>query len=93
MAVVVLRPGATLEPGQLIDFAQNRMAGFMVPRYVEFRDGLPKTSTHRIRKSDLKQQGITPATWDRETRRLAGPASPGLASGPGAAGEEDGAHD
>jgi carnitine-CoA ligase len=89
MAVVVLRPGATLEPGQLIDFAQDRMAAFMVPRYVEFRDALPKTPTHRIRKSELKRQGITPATWDRETSRLAGPASPGPAGGPGAAGEKD----
>ena len=89
MAVVVLRPGATLEPGQLIDFAQERMAGFMVPRYVEFRDALPKTPTHRIRKSDLKRQGITPATWDRESSRPAGPASPGPAGDPEAAREED----
>ena len=86
MAVVVLRPGATLRPEQLTEFAENRMAGFMVPRYVEFRDALPKTPTHRIRKVDLKRHGITPDTWDRETRRPAGPASPGTADGPGAAG-------
>ena len=89
MAVVVLRPGARLEPGQLTDFARERMAAFMIPRYVEFRDALLMTSTHRIRKGDLKRQGITPATWDRETRRPAGPASPGPAASSGAAGEKD----
>ena len=71
MAIVVLKEGATLRPEQLTEFAKNRMASFMVPRYLEFRDALPKTTTHRICKSELKRQGTTPATWDREAHRPA----------------------
>jgi crotonobetaine/carnitine-CoA ligase len=37
-----------------------------VPRYIEFRDSLPKTGTQRIQKSVLKREGIGPGTWDRE---------------------------
>lgn len=71
MAVVALKPGATLQPTELIAFAETRMASFMVPRYVELRDALPKTATHRIRKSELKRQGIGPATWDRDAHPAA----------------------
>lgn len=67
MAVVVLKDGETLQPQELIAFAESRMAGFMVPRYVEFSDGLPKTETHRIQKNVLKRVGVGPATWDRAT--------------------------
>ena len=38
----------------------------MVPRYIDLRESLPKTETHRIQKAQLKQQGITPTTWDRD---------------------------
>lgn len=43
---------------------EERMASFMAPRYFDFRESLPKTETHRIQKTQLKQQGITPTTWD-----------------------------
>ena len=38
----------------------------MVPRYVEFTSGLPKTATGKLQKYDLRERGITEATWDRE---------------------------
>ena len=66
MVVVVLREGQALSPEELIAHCETRMAKFMVPRYIEFRDELPKTGTHRVQKSLLKQQGVTPNTWDRE---------------------------
>jgi carnitine-CoA ligase len=47
------------------------MAKFMVPRYVEIVDALPRTPTEKIRKVELRAAGLTPGTWDR----LAGPAS------------------
>jgi crotonobetaine/carnitine-CoA ligase len=64
--VVVLKPEQTETPEQILDFCQGKMAYYAVPRYVEFRDSLPKTGTHRIEYSVLKQEGITPRTWDRE---------------------------
>ena len=64
--VIVLRPGETLKPAELIDFLSPRLPQFMVPRYVEVVTSLPKTPTEKVRKVKLRQQGITPTTWDRE---------------------------
>jgi crotonobetaine/carnitine-CoA ligase len=63
---VVLKPGETLAPEELIAFAAERMPYFAVPRFVEFMESLPKTPTERVQKYILKQAGITPNTWDRE---------------------------
>ncbi len=64
--VVVLKEGEKLSPEALLDFCQERMAYFMVPRYVEFKDSIPKTGTHRPIYPELKKEGVTPNTWDRE---------------------------
>ncbi|MFP6729247.1 MAG: AMP-binding protein [Alphaproteobacteria bacterium] len=72
MATLVLKPGAGLEPADLIAFLKPRMPSFMVPRYVNIIDALSKTPTGKIQKTDLRAQGVTPTTWDREagkTRR------------------------
>jgi crotonobetaine/carnitine-CoA ligase len=69
MAVVVLKEGEALAPEDLIRHCEEQMARFMVPRYIEFRDALPKTGTHRIQKSSLKREGVGPDTWDREAHR------------------------
>jgi crotonobetaine/carnitine-CoA ligase len=68
MAVVVLKPGKSLAPDELIAHSEARMARFMIPRYLEFREALPKTGTHRVQKSALKREGIGPRTWDREAQ-------------------------
>ena len=64
--VIVVKPGHTVTPEEILDFCQGKMAYYAIPRYVELRDSLPKTGTHRIEYSILKQEGITPETWDRE---------------------------
>ncbi len=66
MACVVLQPGQTLAPLELIKHCETRMAYFMVPRYVRFMEALPKTPTVKTQKNVLREQGITPDTWDRE---------------------------
>ena len=68
--VVVPRPGETLEPADLIDFLSPRLPRFMVPRYVDVVESLPETPTEKVRKVELRAQGITPDTWDRDTGRL-----------------------
>jgi crotonobetaine/carnitine-CoA ligase len=43
------------------------MPRFMIPRYLEFVDALPKTdATMRTRKVELRQQALNERTWDRE---------------------------
>ncbi|MGH6954547.1 MAG: AMP-binding protein [Alphaproteobacteria bacterium] len=66
MAVVVTKPGAALEPADLIRFLEPRMAYFMVPRYVRVVDSLPKTPTGKIQKYPLREAGLVAGTWDRE---------------------------
>jgi crotonobetaine/carnitine-CoA ligase len=38
----------------------------MVPRYIDIVEALPKTQTGKIQKYKLRENGITPTTWDRE---------------------------
>lgn len=63
--VAVPRPETELGYEELIAFCQERMADFMVPRYLEFKSALPKTPTDRVEKYKLRQEGINAATWDR----------------------------
>jgi crotonobetaine/carnitine-CoA ligase len=65
-AVVSLKPGAALTPEDLIRFLDGRMARFMIPRYVDIVDAMPKTPTGKIQKYVLRERGLTPSTWDRE---------------------------
>jgi carnitine-CoA ligase len=64
--VVALRSGAQLGHEELIRFCEARMAYFMVPRYVEFREALPKNFSQRTEKYKLREEGISDGTWDRE---------------------------
>ena len=66
MIVVQARPGRRIAPAALIEFLIPRMAHFMVPRFVRLMDELPKTPTNKVQKTQLREQGITPDTWDRE---------------------------
>lgn len=52
-AVVVLAPGAAVSAAELQAFARERMAGYMVPRYIEFRDRLDYTELGKIRRETL----------------------------------------
>jgi crotonobetaine/carnitine-CoA ligase len=39
---------------------------FALPRYVEFRDELPRSPVGRVLKRVLRDEGVTAATWDVE---------------------------
>ncbi len=64
--VVTVRPGSNFEPRMLIEHLIPRVPRFMVPRYVEVMDALPKTPTEKVRKQLLRDSGINENTWDRE---------------------------
>jgi carnitine-CoA ligase len=66
MVAVVLQPGTALEPLDLLQYCEAHMAYFMVPRYIRLVDAFPKTGTERTMKYQLKSQGVTRDTWDRE---------------------------
>jgi crotonobetaine/carnitine-CoA ligase len=71
---VVGRDGKPVDPVELTEFLIPRLPRFMVPRYVEQYDALPKTeATMRIQKAKLRETPLTPATWDREAAGIVVP--------------------
>jgi HIP---CoA ligase len=51
--IVVKDGGPAISGDDLIDWSRARMAGFKVPRYVEFLDKLPLNATGKVMKADL----------------------------------------
>jgi len=64
-AHVVVKKGETLTPEELIEWCSKHLPYFAVPRYIVFRDSLPKTATERVEKYKLRMEGLAHA-WDRE---------------------------
>lgn len=56
-AFVVVRPGARLAAEDLQAHCATRLARFKVPKVVEFRESLPKTSIGKIEKKLLRERG------------------------------------
>jgi fatty-acyl-CoA synthase len=54
-AFVELKPGASVTEQDLIGFCRERLAGFKTPKAVVF-DELPKTSTGKIQKFELRKR-------------------------------------
>jgi fatty-acyl-CoA synthase len=63
-AFVTLKPGRTLDADELRAFARRHLAGFKIPKAVEFCD-LPKTSTGKIQKFVLRER-----EWQGRTKRV-----------------------
>lgn len=58
---------ASFDPAELIEFLTPLMPRFMVPRFVQVVQELPRTeATLRVRKFELRERGVTAAAWDRE---------------------------
>jgi fatty-acyl-CoA synthase len=67
-AIVVLKPGAHLDPAQLLAFLESRLVRFKLPRVVQFTPGpLPKTGTGKILKRELRE-----TFWQGKQRRVQG---------------------
>lgn len=60
------KEGATLDLKNLMLFCADRMAHFMIPRFVDVVDEIPRNTSLRVMKSDMKKRGVTARTWDRE---------------------------
>jgi crotonobetaine/carnitine-CoA ligase len=65
-AVVVLKEGCSLDHMELINWCKARMAYFSIPRYIAYRNSLPKTPSDRVEKYKLKEEGVTSDCWDFE---------------------------
>lgn len=65
-ATFVLREGVEISEQELCVWSLDNLPHFAVPRYVEFRPCLPKNPTGRVLKYQLRSEGVTQGTWDRE---------------------------
>jgi carnitine-CoA ligase len=64
---VVRREGADISAAALVAALEKAMPRYMVPRYVEFVDSLPRTeATMRIQKAKLRVDPLNANTWDRQ---------------------------
>ncbi len=53
-AYVVVSPGASVTPDEVVAFAKERLANFKVPRHVEVVDGLPRNLSGKVLKTQLR---------------------------------------
>jgi len=55
--------GSTLTEGELFQWCVGELPYFVLPRYVEFRDELPRSPVGRVLKRVLRDEGVTASTW------------------------------
>jgi long-chain acyl-CoA synthetase len=58
-ALIVPRPGARTGPDDLIAFARERLAGYKLPRSVDFVTELPRTPSGKVLKRELRQRFVS----------------------------------
>ncbi|MCX2930849.1 AMP-binding protein [Mycobacterium sp. CVI_P3] len=63
----VLRVESALTPTELFEWSKEWVPYFALPRYIEFRSELPVSPLGRVHKYQLRDEGCTATTWDRET--------------------------
>ena len=63
-AIVVLKPDQTLEPSVLHAYCVDRMAKFMVPRYIDVSDHIPRSDVGKPRYDLIKTN--SEETWDAQ---------------------------
>jgi fatty-acyl-CoA synthase len=65
IALVTVKPGASVTAVELIDFCRSKMAHYKVPRSVDFREELPKGGTGKILKAQLRAP-----YWEGQERKV-----------------------
>jgi long-chain acyl-CoA synthetase len=54
VAFIELKPGATLTPEQVLEHSKARIASYKKPKHVFFVDALPRNSTGKVLKTELR---------------------------------------
>lgn len=65
LALVVLAPGASATEDELRDHCRTKLAGYKVPKRIEFRDELARTATGKLQKFKLRAP-----YWDGQARQV-----------------------
>jgi long-chain acyl-CoA synthetase len=59
-ALVVRAPGSAVDAGELVAFARGKLAGYKLPRSVEFVAELPRSPAGKVLKRDLRARYASP---------------------------------
>jgi len=54
-AFVVLKPGQTANPAEIIEYCQTKLTSFLVPKEVAFMKALPKSLVGKVLKKELRK--------------------------------------
>ncbi len=54
VAVVALEQGQTVTQEELIAFVRERLAGYKVPKRIDFRDALPRNAAGKLVRRELR---------------------------------------
>ncbi|MBL41634.1 MAG: hypothetical protein CMM49_03115 [Rhodospirillaceae bacterium] len=68
--VIVKNKEVNLTEKELLYYCVEKMPYFMVPRFIEFKEELPRTALTKIKKVELRREGLTSKTWDCEANGL-----------------------
>ncbi len=68
MTSVVLEPGQSVAPAELLTHCEAALPYYAVPRYYRIVPALPKTQTAKVQKAELRKIGTDSATWDAGPR-------------------------
>jgi len=58
LAVLVLKPGQTLDAGQVEGHCTERLARFKVPADIAIIEALPRNATGKVLKRELRKQFV-----------------------------------
>jgi carnitine-CoA ligase len=61
-----VKEGVSITEEELFRWCIDQLPYFALPRYIEFRDELPRSPVGRVLKRELRDEGVTAATWDVE---------------------------
>lgn len=63
---VVVKPGETLTQEEVIAHCRERLAAYKVPRYVEFREELPKTIVGKVLRKELRAEELSKLAKEKQ---------------------------
>jgi long-chain acyl-CoA synthetase len=58
-AWVVLRPGQQVTSDEIRDYCRKKLAGYKVPKHIEFTESLPKTMVGKVLRRELVEKEKT----------------------------------
>ena len=64
-AIVVLKPGEKATPDDIIAFTRSRIAGYKLPKTVDFIEALPRNPSGKILRRELREP-----YWAGKERRV-----------------------